>query len=400
MRATKNRPEIEPSVIVFKPRGAQVRRRVAAGLLAAAVFALTAVVVWEASRSAVVPRPKPPQGATIPAGWEECTNAQRGYSIAYPGDWYTTDVFDGTPDPANACQWFSPEPFGPDGNVVPEGWGYPLEVAIRGPFDDALARTRTPRPSTSSSRSRFWSTATAPCGWSTRPTTMCGGERAALRVRDRARRRNDADRAHDADSGRGGRVRGQQGRGGSRGGHAGVPGGLLGGDLARPGSSVRGYPPEREAAGPTGLLPLPAPYLRPRQARGAVGAGGGRGRAGPDLSGLPTRPPRLAGEPGSVRGLRLHPLVRHPGRCGVPSVRACRWWWCGRLAQLEERRPYKAKDGGSSPSAPTGKEPGQRPYSPCRSLPPICIRTDLHHMAGRSSRSKESRDRTCRTGWY
>ena len=62
MRATKNRPEIEPSVIVFRPRGAQVRRRVAAGLLAAAVFALTAVVVWEASRSAVVPRPKPPQG--------------------------------------------------------------------------------------------------------------------------------------------------------------------------------------------------------------------------------------------------------------------------------------------------------------------------------------------------
>jgi hypothetical protein len=118
---------------------------------------------------------------------------------------------------------------------------------------------------------------------------------------------------------------------------------------------VKGYPPEREAAGPAGLLPLPPPYLRPRQARGAVGAGGGRGRAGLDLPGLPTRPPRLAGEPGSVRGLRLHPLVRHPGRCGVPSVRACRWWWCGRLAQPEERRPYKAKVGGSSPSAPTSK---------------------------------------------
>jgi hypothetical protein len=144
MRATKNRPEIEPSVIVFQPRGAQVRRRVAAGLLAAAVFALTAVVVWEASRSAVVPRPKPPQGPTIPAGWENCTNAQRGYSIAYPGDWHTTDVFDGTPEPANACQWFSPEPFGPDGNVVPEGWGYPLEVAILGPFEGVLAQVIDP----------------------------------------------------------------------------------------------------------------------------------------------------------------------------------------------------------------------------------------------------------------
>ena len=144
MRATKNRPEIEPSVTVFQPRGAQVRRRVAAGLLAAAVFALTAVLIWEASRSAVVPRPKLPQGPTIPAGWEKCTNAQRGYSIAFPGDWHTTDVFDGTPDPANACQWFSPEPFGPQGNVVTEGWGYPLEVAIRGPFDDALAQDTDP----------------------------------------------------------------------------------------------------------------------------------------------------------------------------------------------------------------------------------------------------------------
>lgn len=144
MRATKNRPEIEPSAIVFQPRGAQVRRRVAAGLLAAAVFAVTAVVVWEASRSAVVPRPNPPGTGTIPEGWEKCTNTERGYSIAFPGDWHTTDVFDGTPDPANACQWFSPEPFGPQGNVVTEGWGYPLEVAIRGPFDDALAQHTDP----------------------------------------------------------------------------------------------------------------------------------------------------------------------------------------------------------------------------------------------------------------
>jgi hypothetical protein len=142
MRATKNRPEIEPSVIVFQPRGAQVRRRVAAGLLAAAVFAVTAVVVWEASRSAVVPRPNPPQG--IPTGWENCTNAQRGYSIAYPGDWHTTDVFDGSPEPANACQWFSPEPFGPDGNQVPEGWAYPLEVATLGPFEGVVAQVSDP----------------------------------------------------------------------------------------------------------------------------------------------------------------------------------------------------------------------------------------------------------------
>ena len=141
MRATKNRPEIEPSVIVFQPRAAQVRRRAAAGLVAAAVFAITAVIVWEASRETAAP---PIETGAIPNGWERCTNSTHGYSIAYPGDWYTTDAFDGVQGPANACQWFSPDPFGPQGNVVPEGWGYPLEVAIRGPFDDVLAQETDP----------------------------------------------------------------------------------------------------------------------------------------------------------------------------------------------------------------------------------------------------------------
>jgi hypothetical protein len=144
MRATKNRPETEPSVIVFRPPAAQVRRRVAAGLLAAAVFALAGVIVWEASRATAPPPKETGTVNGIPAGWERCTNATRGYSIAYPGDWYTTDVFDGAQDPANACQWFSIDPFGPQGNVVPEGWGYPLEVAIRGPFDDLLAQEIDP----------------------------------------------------------------------------------------------------------------------------------------------------------------------------------------------------------------------------------------------------------------
>ena len=118
----------------------------------------------------------------------------------------------------------------------------------------------------------------------------------------------------------------------------------------RPGRDIL---PGREAAGPAGLLPLSPPYLRSRQARGAVGPGGGRRGTGADLSGLPARSGRRAGGPGPVRGLRVDPFVGHPGKRGVPSLRACRWWWCGRLAQLEERRPYKAKVGGSSPSAPT-----------------------------------------------
>ena len=143
MRATENRPETEPSVVAFRTRGADVRRRAAAGLVAAAVIAVTAVVVWDASRSAV-PRPKPPQSETIPEGWERCTNTPRGYSIAYPGDLYTTDVFNGAPDPANACRWFSLDPFGPQGNVVPEGWGYPLEVATLGPFEGVMAQEIDP----------------------------------------------------------------------------------------------------------------------------------------------------------------------------------------------------------------------------------------------------------------
>ena len=132
-RATQTRPDTEPSVIVFRPRGAQVRRRVAAGLLAAAVFALAAISVREATRAAA---PLTKVGSYLPNGWEKCASTAHGYSIGYPGTWHTTDVFEGTSDPANACQWFSPDPFGPQGNVVAEGWGYPLELAIRGPFDD------------------------------------------------------------------------------------------------------------------------------------------------------------------------------------------------------------------------------------------------------------------------
>ena len=141
-RSVQNRPETEPSVVVFRPRGAQARRRIAAGLVAAAVIAVTAVLVWEASRAAA---PLPTGPATgLPDGWKTCTNASYGYSIGYPGNWHTTDVFDGTRDPANACRWLSPTPFGPRGSLVVEGWGYPLELAIRGAFDGVRAREANP----------------------------------------------------------------------------------------------------------------------------------------------------------------------------------------------------------------------------------------------------------------
>jgi hypothetical protein len=130
------------SIDAFRPPGWQQRRRITAGLVAAAVVALTVVVAWEAFR---VPTTVITPAASLPAGWERCTNGALGYSIGYPGDWFTTDVFDGASDPANACQWFSPDPFGPQGNVVAEGWGYPLEVAVRtGSFDQVLSQETDP----------------------------------------------------------------------------------------------------------------------------------------------------------------------------------------------------------------------------------------------------------------
>lgn len=130
------------SIEVFRNEGWERRRRLTAGLVAAAVFALTVVVVWEAFRPATTV-PAPP--AALPDGWVRCTNSVLGYSIGYPGAWHTTDVLIGQQDPANACQWFTPQPFDPEqGNVVSEGWGYPLEVGVRGPFEQALAQETDP----------------------------------------------------------------------------------------------------------------------------------------------------------------------------------------------------------------------------------------------------------------
>jgi hypothetical protein len=39
-------------------------------------------------------------------GWSTCANARRGYSIDYPSGWYTTHL-----RPAQACEYFHPEPF-------------------------------------------------------------------------------------------------------------------------------------------------------------------------------------------------------------------------------------------------------------------------------------------------
>jgi hypothetical protein len=143
-RAMEEAPEMDTDVTSFegfRTRRQEQLRRLAAGLVAAAVVVAVAVVAW---RSFQAPTTEPPVGSDLPTGWERCTNDVIGYSIGHPGDWHTTDVFDGVADPASACRWFSPVPFGPRGNVVAEGWGYPLEVGVRGPFEQQLAQETDP----------------------------------------------------------------------------------------------------------------------------------------------------------------------------------------------------------------------------------------------------------------
>ena len=122
-----------------------------------------------------------------------------------------------------------------------------------------------------------------------------------------------------------------------------------------------GYPASREAYGrcprfgrPTGVFPVRPTHLRSGQAGDPVGPGGRGWAAGADLPGLPGRAARLVRGPRPMPGVRGNASVRTARSGGVPSVRSHRARVMrGRLAQLAERRPYKAKVGGSTPSAPT-----------------------------------------------
>jgi hypothetical protein len=144
-RAREERPQVDAnigSVAAFRKQGTDQRRRVATGLVGAAVFALAMIVVWRAFQPA--PAPLPPADH-LPPGWQRCDNFVFGYSIGYPGEWHTTDILLGNEKPSYACRWFSPTPFDvSEGNVVTEGWGYPLEVGIGGSFDHELRNLLDP----------------------------------------------------------------------------------------------------------------------------------------------------------------------------------------------------------------------------------------------------------------
>jgi hypothetical protein len=144
-RVREERPQVDAnigSVVAFRKPGSDQRRRAAAGLVAAAVFALMIVVAWSTFRPTQVP---PPLVGNLPPGWQRCDNFVFHYSIGYPDDWHTTDILTGNQKPSYACRWFSPTPFDPtQGNVVTEGWGYPLEVGIGGSFDQELRNLLDP----------------------------------------------------------------------------------------------------------------------------------------------------------------------------------------------------------------------------------------------------------------
>jgi hypothetical protein len=137
-RAVEEGPDrpFDDSVVALPP-GPGWRRRAATVAVAAAVFALAAIPLWRTLRPAPPTAPVP---AALPEGWDRCTNDAVGYSIGYPGDWFTTDALNGQRSAAFACRWFATEPFGAAGNEVLDGYGYPLEVSVRDArLDDAVS---------------------------------------------------------------------------------------------------------------------------------------------------------------------------------------------------------------------------------------------------------------------
>jgi hypothetical protein len=130
-RATDG-PETTPddTITPFGRTAADPRRRVGVILTAAAVFALGSVLVWQGFRPASVDETSLPAGTPEPL--TRCDNEVEGYSIAYPRQLFTTNLFNGEADARHACRWFDTRPFDPTrGNDVLDGFAYPLELGVR-----------------------------------------------------------------------------------------------------------------------------------------------------------------------------------------------------------------------------------------------------------------------------
>jgi hypothetical protein len=68
----------------------------------------------------------------MPASWRACDNPPAGYSIGYPGDWYTESL-----DGQFACSFFDPEPF----TILPNS-EFPRVALQAGPTDTTVATYR------------------------------------------------------------------------------------------------------------------------------------------------------------------------------------------------------------------------------------------------------------------
>lgn len=62
------------------------------------------------------PTTSPSLPASLPSGWQACTNVHQGFEIGYPTAWHTAEL-----DPQQACQQFHPTPF-----TIPVDGEYPL----------------------------------------------------------------------------------------------------------------------------------------------------------------------------------------------------------------------------------------------------------------------------------
>jgi hypothetical protein len=103
------------------------------------VAAPTPVLTDSGGASTPTSAPAPSPTSVVPGGWRLCTNPHVGYSIAYPGDWYTTAL-----RTTEVCAQFHPTKF-----TIPEFSEYPpTALTVRPtsglptePADSSYART-------------------------------------------------------------------------------------------------------------------------------------------------------------------------------------------------------------------------------------------------------------------
>ncbi len=123
--------------------------------IAALIVGLIGVAAFVFAREALRPGgvvpglpPSASSGSTsgqIPAGWQTCSRPDLGFSIAYPGSWYTPGRGDAATSPSHSrfeCLLLEPKPF----EVPPENAPVALVVSLsRQSFSRTLSDDTDPR---------------------------------------------------------------------------------------------------------------------------------------------------------------------------------------------------------------------------------------------------------------